>query len=252
MRCHIRRYCFSAILAFLFLIPSTHTQSIILEQPAWHFFLGGNYTSIRRAQDLGDPSMGFDYDPTISPTLGLGYRHPFPTTGYGEIRLTYLAQKGDFRTAARGHLLGVSNEFDLVTDWLNLSYLLIYKTNGSTSIGFEFGPNLSLLLNGGDEVEGLVTRSGFPSPGDNGQFRKTEDNRTLLQTTVLGFQTGVVVNFLFNESLSGNASLSYQFGVNNTGGTFFFGETLHFHAFMLTVGVKIQSSSLRNHRISFQ
>ncbi|MBX2870774.1 MAG: hypothetical protein KTR30_01705 [Saprospiraceae bacterium] len=238
MRIIIGKCFFSAVLAFLFLIPSVHTQSIIPEQPSWHFLLGGNYISIRRAQDLGDPSEGFDSSPTIGPTLGLGYRHPFPTTGYGEIRLTYLAQKGDFRTAARGHLMGVSNEFDLVTDWLNLSYLLFYQTNGSITLGFEFGPNLSFLLNGGDEVEVLIKRSGFPSPADNGEFQLIEENRTLLQGTMLGFQTGLVVTYPFNESLSGNLSLSYQFGVNNKGNAFFLGESLQFHVFMLAVGIQ--------------
>lgn len=236
MRCYIGKYIFSIISTFLFLTPCLRAQSLSSRESCWHFLVGGSYTMVNRASDDGNPREGFDHKSTVRPILGLGYRHPFPRTGKGELRLTYSSQKGSFRTASGGRLFGQRNRFDLVTDWLNLSYLLSYQTDGPTGFRFEFGPNLGFLLNGGDEVEIWVTQWSFQSQSDNRSFQFIEDNRSLLNTTMFGLQTGLAVTYGINESLSGNLSLTYQYAANNRGSAFFLGESMHFHVFMLSLG----------------
>ena len=137
MRCHIGKYIFVSISAFLFLTPYLHTQSLTSEEPYWHFLVGGSYTLVGRASDDGNPRNSFDHRPKVRPVLGLGYRHPFPRSGSGELRLTYSSQKGSFRTASGGRLFGQRNRFDMVTDWLHLSYLFSYQT--STMVGLQAG-----------------------------------------------------------------------------------------------------------------
>lgn len=237
MRIIIGKCFFSSIVAFLFFIPSIRTQSIILERPYWHFLVGGNYTSVGRGADDGDPRVGFDNEPRVGPILGLGYRHTF-AKGHGEFRLTYLSQKGSFRTAAGGRFFGASNKFDLVTDWLNMSYLLSYQNDAPVALRFEFGPNLSFLLNAGDEVEIQVRQWSFQSQARNRSFQLTEHNGSLLKSSMLGLQTGLALIYPINDSFSGSASISYQFGVNTRQSGFFIGESIRFHVFMLAIGVQ--------------
>lgn len=238
MRCYIGKYIFVSISAFLLLVPCLSAQSPISEEPYWHFLFGGSYTLIGRASDDGNPRESVDNRPNVCPVLGLGYRHPFPRSGSGELRLTYSSQKGSFRTASGGRLFGQRNRFDLVTNWLNLSYLFSYQTKGPSAFRFEFGPNLGFLLNGGEEVEIWVTQFSFQSQADNRSFQFIEDNRSLWTSTMFGLQAGLVVVFPFTESLLGNLSLSYQFAGNNRGSAFFLGESMQVHAFMLTLGVQ--------------
>lgn len=125
-----------------------------------------------------------------------------------------------------------------MTNSLNLSYLFSYQTQGPTAFRFEFGPHLSFLLNGGDEVEIWVTQFSFQSQADNQSFQVVKDNQTLWTSTMFGLQAGLVVVFPFNESLLGNLSCSYQFAENNRGSSFFLGESMQSHAIMLTLGVQ--------------
>ena len=238
MRCHIGKYIFVSISAFLLLVPCLSAQSLISEDPNWQFLVGGSYTLVGRASDDGNPRESLDHQPTVRPVLGLGYRHPFPRTGNGELRLTYSSQKGSFRTAFGGQFFGQRNRFDLVTNWLNLSYLFSYQTKGPSAFRFEFGPNLGFLLNGGEEVEIWVAQFSFQSQADNRSFQFIEDNRSLWTSTMFGLQAGLVVVFPFTESLLGNLSLSYQFAENNRGSAFFIGESMQVHAFMLSLGVQ--------------